>query len=94
MEKKKLRILYIGNFSPNSVGEPEIAWSLEELGHEVKRVEEGTANCFEVFQELKRGYDLLLFAKSRVGGYDQVQKLFNQTKTPKVCWVFDIYWGL
>ena len=34
-KQKKLKILYVGNFSPNSVGEPEIAWALEKLGHKV-----------------------------------------------------------
>ena len=36
-KKKPIRIFYVGNFHPLSVGEPEIANALESLGHKVTR---------------------------------------------------------
>ena len=97
----RLKVLYIGNFSINSVGEPEIAWALEQLGHTVKQLPETGTTIADVKNELNRSrYDLLLFAKFRVGTSQEVREFLQQLrvglyvrKTPSVCWLFDLYWG-
>ena len=96
--ERKLKILYVGNFSPNSVGEPEIAWALEKLGHQVDRMPETGTTVNDVKAKLlqREKYDFLLFAKFRVGTGDEVRGLFKEMrgmKIPSVCWLFDLYWG-
>src|SRR3990167_592290 len=99
-EQRKLNILYCGNFNPTSVGEPEIAWALEKLGHRVDRLDEAPNVLGEVYKRLakRNEYDLLLFAKFRVSNNpaDVKEFLTRTTKTlkvPTVCWLFDLYWG-
>jgi len=88
-----MRILYIGNFSANSPGEPEIAESLEELGHQVTKINEWDVKTEELEGILKREkFDFLLFAKLRVKG--NVREFLEKVKIPKICWVFDLYFGL
>ncbi len=95
MEQKRYKILYVGNFSEKSVGEPEIANSFEELGHEVTRLEEKDVDWFTVKKKIDRGdHDFLLFAKFRVGNPVEIHRMLYSVKAPKICWVFDLYWGL
>lgn len=86
-----LKIAYIGNFSPNSVGEPEIANSLEELGHKVIRINEFSISLKEV-ENIAKESDLLLFAKFRVGEPSGRLELIK--RFPSVCWIFDLFAGL
>jgi len=80
---KSLKILYIGNFHPKSVGEPEIANALEKLGHTVIRhpntERPGTLDA-----------DILLFSKLTFPGHIN---FLRELKIPRVCWMFDLYWG-
>jgi len=94
-EKRKYKILYVGNFNPNSVGEPEIAWALEQIGHEVDKLEESRTNLNTIRTSLSRkDYDFLFFAKFRVGHNQEViDFLRKELKIPSVCWLFDLYWG-
>lgn len=91
--EKKLKIVYIGNFSENSIGEPEIAKSLEECGYEVIRVSEQSSTIEEVKEKIKN-CDLLLFAKFRVGNPRERWDFLKDLDIPKVCWIFDLYFGL
>lgn len=89
------KILYIGNFQTLSVGEPEIAASLEEQGYEVTRVSEADTSVAEVLRIAKENtFEFVLFAKLRVGIPAAVFDLYKEIDVPKVCWVFDLYWGL
>ena len=88
----------MGNFNPNSVGEPEIAWALEKLGHEVVRIPEKDDQLPIIRRQLlsRNKFDFLLFAKFRVGPKQDVRELIKELrffKIPSVCWLFDLYWG-
>jgi len=88
-----MRILYVGNFSTDSPGEPEIAYSLEELGHKVVKINEWDVKTEDVERILeKEKFDFLLFAKLRVRG--NVREFLEKVKIPKICWVFDLFIGL
>jgi len=86
---KKLKILYIGDFSHEWQSEEYIAKSFESLGHYVKRIQETEVEDSQIINESKEGYDFLLYAKLRIQG-DQKNVLEN-VKIPKVCWFFDVY---
>ena len=97
-EKRKLKILYVGNFSEKSVGEPEIAYALEKLGHEVTKVDEeqGIIPKLRTMLWAREKYDFLLFAKFRVGTHEEIRDFLRDLrgiKIPSVCWLFDLYWG-
>ena len=88
-----MKICYVGQFHPKSVGEPEIAYVLEKLGHEVVRVEERTP--LEYLKVKVKDCDLLLFAKFRMkDSPNKIIEFLKGLKIPSVCWVFDLYWGL
>ena len=89
-----MKILYIGNFYPLSVGEPEIAKALRKLGHEVEEFQELPNTIFQVDDKVAKGnYDFVLFAKFRVGGDVQCNAFLAKCRIPTVCWLFDLYWG-
>lgn len=88
-----MKICYVGNFDRNSVGEPEIAASLEELGHEVVRLDERFTNLMEVGEKMEE-CDLFLGAKFRVGTPKERWEFFQELKKPKITWTFDLYFGL
>ncbi len=94
MPEKAYKILYIGNFEKNSVGEPEIAHCLESLGHKVTRVVERAGVLDYLEKEVKRGYDFVLMAKCRVGQPIEVKRFMKGCKIPMVTWIFDLYFGL
>ncbi len=95
MSKKAYKILYIGNFQENSVGEPEIAKCLEALGHTVTRIKESPTSVPYIQDELrKEEYDFLLFAKCRIGNPNEVERILKTCRIPVICWVFDLYYGL
>lgn len=92
-----MKICYVGQFARSSIGEPEIAIELENLGHEVERLEEHDVDIEQVESACK-DRDLLLMAKFRVKGtMEEKYRLFErlrQNGVKIVTWVFDIYWGL
>ena len=89
--------MYVGNFSKNSVGEPEIANALEKLGHEVVRISENEAALESLRKKtISKKYNFVLFAKLRIGSDESVRALLKELryhKVPTVCWLFDLYWG-
>ena len=88
-----MKICYVGQFHRTSVGEPEIAYALEKLGHEVVKVSEGSS--LTVVKEKVRDCDILLFAKFRTKNTENERLQFlEELKIPSVCGVFDLYWGL
>lgn len=88
-----MKIVYVGNFERNSVGEPEVAKCLEELGHEVVRINEFDTSLGEIDKQLD-GAAFLLYAKFRVGMLAARRQFFKTCRVPTVCWVFDLYIGL
>lgn len=87
------RFVFVGNFSRESVGEPEIAAALEAEGHEVVRVSETEGKIAEV-EALCADADVLLFSKCRIGSWREVKELFERLSVKKVAWLFDLYFGL
>lgn len=87
--KKKLKILYVGDFSENWTSESYIARSFEALGHYVKKIQETSISDDNIIRDSKKDYDFLLYAKFRIKG-DQEYVLKN-INIPKICWFFDIY---
>src|SRR3990167_1138806 len=87
------KVLYVGNFHPQSVSEPEIAWCLEQRGFEVTRVD-FRKNSLQQLEELVPGHDFLLCSKFNVGGLDiAATRFIKECKIPTVSWSFDLYWG-
>lgn len=87
---EQLKICYVGNFHRNSVGEPEIANSLEELGHKVFRLHEYTTNLEEIKKTIEENScDLFLFAKLRVPRIST--DFLKSLPCRSICWVFDYY---
>ena len=92
---KKLRILYVGNFATLSVGEPEIANCLEELGHTVVRIQERETNPDQLNMLIRNEkFDFLLFAKLRIAEYGPRGDFLKNLSIPSVCWLFDLFFGL
>lgn len=90
-----MRIVQVGNFHENSVGEPEIAKSLEELGHTVFRVDERFATIEGVERKLNEvNPDFLLVNKFRLETYLDRERFLKRTKVPVVAWLFDLYFGM
>ncbi|MEK9207454.1 MAG: hypothetical protein AAB922_03165 [Patescibacteria group bacterium] len=84
-----MRIAYIGNFNVLSVGEPEIAKCLEELGHTVVRYPEGCE-----LKTVDTNVDFVLFAKMRCGNLKEREDFLQSLQVPSVCWLFDLYAGM
>lgn len=59
-----MRISYLGNFEPPHSTENHVARSLEALGHEVTRLQEGEVPALEVC-ERSRGHDLFLWTMTQ-----------------------------
>lgn len=89
-----LNVLYVANFHPSSVGEPEIAKALKRLGHSVDCLEDSQYHADDLNRIIKDGnYDFLLFAKLKIGNAREVKEFIEQCSIPTVCWLFDLYWG-
>jgi len=88
-------ILYVGNFHPLSVGEPEIARAFEKLGHRVKQIDVFNTDMRYIRKALLNDkYDFLLFAKFNIGVGTEIKEfLQRECNIPSVCWLFDLYWG-
>jgi hypothetical protein len=92
IKKRSIRILYVGGFGKNSVGEPEIANALECLGHSVTRKESSFTTPAEI-ESLTSDFDLLLFSKVKTPVNLEAQRMIARLTIPTVSWVFDLYWG-
>jgi len=92
-KNKKLTIVYVGNFDENSIGEPEIAKCLEELGHIVYRLQEKKTNIEEIISVIEQiQADFLLYAKLRIrNNYNEIRDFLESLKVPKIMWNFDKY---
>src|SRR3990167_9059896 len=93
---KKITIVYVGNFDENSIGEPEIAKCLEELGHIVYRLQEKKTDIEEITSVIEQiQADFLLYAKLRIkNNYNEIRDFLDNLKIPSVMWVFDLYAGM
>lgn len=93
------KILYIGKFSPHSVGEEEVARGFETLGHSVTRLYEHATSIGILREAVQREHpDFILYAKFRIQStIREREEFFRDMKArgiPTVCWVFDLYFGL
>jgi hypothetical protein len=87
-----MKILFWGSFKYNPVGEPNIKECLEEMGHKVDVIER-----FLLPKEIKKiikkeKYDLFLCSKIQLD--DNIQDIWKEIKSPKITWLFDLYFGL
>lgn len=88
-----MNVAYVGNFSRNSIGEPEIANSLEELGHKVFRIDEFKTTKSDIEKVIREQQcKLFLFAKLRVSGVSIEWLKSLPCKT--CCWQFDLMYGI
>lgn len=88
-----MKVLYVGAFQSGSPGEAEIAAALEELGHEVVRLDERDTNVEEIEGRLlAEPFAYFLFSKLRVPG--DRDRLIRECPVPTVCWLFDLFWNL
>lgn len=96
-----MRIAYLGNFLPTYSTETHVALSLESLGHEVTRLQEGEVQAVAV-PYLATGHDLLLWTQTyglaRQGGTRDERKLMlrelKSRRIPTVGFHLDRWWGL
>lgn len=58
-----MKIAYVGNFTQRHCTEVHIALTLEDLGHEVTKIQEDPANA-ETFRDQISGHDLFLFTRT------------------------------
>lgn len=89
----QFNVCYVGNFDRNSVGEPEIAISLEELGYTVFRLQEFKTSLEEIKKTIiDNNCHLFLFAKLRVPKLSV--DFLRSLPCPSVCWQFDLMFGI
>lgn len=98
-----IRIAYLGNFGPSFSTENHVALSLEELGHEVVRLQEGEVKAVEVAcRTLEAEADLFLHTQTlglaMTGGtVGERFSMLDQLRTfgiPSVGFHLDRWWGL
>lgn len=93
------RIGYLGNFGVSYSTESHVALSLEDLGHEVIRLQEGEVRATDV-PDLARGCDLFLWTQTYgfavTGGTkeDRWAMLAGLSGIPTVGFHLDLWWGL
>ena len=87
-----MKIAFVGNFDRLSVGEPEEALALEELGHKVIRLQEGCR--LQDVEDACKGVDFLLVNKFRCGTSREVEAFMQRCSVPVITWIHDLYWGL
>lgn len=79
-----------------SVGEPEIAATIEELGHSVVRLPERQSTIADVERAIDvDGCDMVLYSKFRLKDTPRARQAFiERCGVPCVAWCFDLYYGL
>lgn len=84
-----MKIAYVGKFQ-KLWDEEYIAQSLEELGHEVVRIEDSLGN--PLIEVLAAEADFVLCAKLHIRGADNFVSTLKQYGIPLVSWTFDLWW--
>lgn len=88
-----MKICYVGQFNEFSVGEPEIAYSLEKLGHKVIKIEEGS--LLKSIKEIIGNIDILIIGKFRMNCASlEKENFLKELKIPVITWIFDMYFGI
>jgi hypothetical protein len=89
-----MRIAYTGNFQPQHSTETHIAATLEDLGHQVTRLQENTTDPSELI-DLCKGHDLFMFTRTwgNLVTLDHLRRL-QQLNIPTVSLHLDLYVGL
>lgn len=91
-----MRVMYCGNFTATHTTENHIALTLEDMGHEVQRVQEGQTRP-EDFTRLVHETDADLFLLTRTWGNTvtlEHLKQFKQRGIPTASFHLDLYIGL
>lgn len=89
-----MKIIYVGNFTQSHCTEVHIAATLEDMGHQVTRVQEDRSNRDNLIR-LARGHDLFMFTRtwSNCVTLDHLRRLKNMG-IPTVSYHLDLYVGL
>lgn len=89
-----MRIVFIGSFK-KLWDEEGAAKSLEYLGHEVERIDEGQFDLSQGKKIFSNRPDFILFAKFKSEFYQKKQFLNAcKGKIKTICWIPDLYFGL
>lgn len=97
-----LTIAYLGNFSVPWTTEEHVALSLEDLGHDVIRIQEGGVHPLEVPSALQARSDLFLWTQTyglaeKGGTREERERMVEMIKAmnvPTVGFHLDRWWGL
>lgn len=94
----KLRVAYLGNFGPSYSTESHVALSLEDLGHEVVRIQEGETLAKDVPARAE-GCDLFLWTQTyglavSGGTREERHAMLDALHMPKVGFHLDLWHGL
>lgn len=99
-----MQVAYIGNFEPEHSTENDLASTMEEMGVEVRRVQEGDPRSMQVLDQLANPdspVDLLLWTstKSLADRWDQTHQRemlfwFRRSGIPTAAIHLDRWWGL
>ncbi len=93
LNTRSYKIGFVGNFDRTvSVGEPEIALALTELGHEVYTLNEGCS--LDEVDDVCKDIDFLLVSKFRCGTPNDREVFMKRCNVPIITWLFDLYCGL
>lgn len=91
-----MNVAYVGNFGPPHSTESDVAWTLEDMGHQVTRIQESELD-WSTLPRLVDGADLMLW--TRTAGFDPVSRdtqrqALKELDCPSVGFHLDRWWGL
>lgn len=93
-----MRIAYLGNFEPPHSTENHVARSLESMGHEVDRMQEGVLRALDA-PAMARDSDLFLWTQTQSlaeqgGSLDDRREMLRRMPVPTAGFHLDRWWGL
>ena len=88
-----MRVLYVGNFGPSWSTENHLALTLEDLGHEVVRLQEDRVTAEDVAARARHGGAFLLWTRTW-GLKGDAAKMLRELPMPSVAYHLDLYAGL
>lgn len=90
-----MKISYIGNFRPDHSTENDIAKTLNDMGHDVVRIQEDTSDVRAILM-LSEGSDLVIYTRTwGIKGDEEIlMKTYKERGVTTVSIHLDLYWGL
>lgn len=88
-----MRICYVGNFGPQHSTESHLAATLEDMGHEVTRIQESASKQFNIVRAFR--HDLFLWTRTWPGFITTAHlAALRQLNIPSVSFHLDLYVGI